>query len=57
MIRVIQEGCTDNEISETSSFALIVGGSIIIPEMRKTVDDLFKLRKNQSEGLLIEEIL
>ncbi len=45
MIRVIQEGCTDDEISETLSIALIVGGSIVIPEMRKAVDNLFKLRE------------
>jgi len=57
MIRAIQEGCTDDEISETLSIALIVGGSIVIPEIRKTVDDLFKLREKQSEGLSIDEIL
>lgn len=56
-IRVIQEGCTDDEISETLSIALIVGSWIVIPEMRKAVDDLFKLREKQSEGLPIDEIL
>jgi len=57
MIRLIQEGCTDDEIGETLSIALIVGGSIVIPEIRKAVDDLFKLREKQAKGLSIDEIL
>ena len=57
MVRVVQEGCTDEEIGETLSIALIVGGSIVIPEMRKAVDDLFKLREKQAKGLPINELL
>jgi hypothetical protein len=44
-------------MSEKISIALIVVGSIVIPEMRKAVDDLFKLREKQAKGLSIDEIL
>ena len=57
MVRVVQEGCTDEEMGETLSIALIVGGSIVIPEMRRAVDNLYKLREKQAKGLPINELL
>ena len=57
MIRAVQEGCSDDEISETLAIALIVGGSIVIPEMRKAVDTLYKLRDKQKEGFSLDELL
>ena len=57
MIRAVQEGCTDDEIAETLSIALIVGGSIVIPEMRRAVDSLFKLRTKQQKGESLDDIL
>lgn len=57
MIRAVQEGCTNEEIAETLSISLIVGGSIVIPEMRRAVDTLFKIRNKQKEGLPIDDLL
>ena len=57
IIRSVQLGCTDDEIAETIAVAMIVGGSIIIPEMRRAVDTLSKLREKQQNGESIEELL
>ena len=57
MIRAVQEGCSDDEIAETLSIALIVGGSIVIPEMRRAVDTLYKLRAKQEKGESIDNLL
>ena len=38
LIRCREEGCTRTEIFETLSIGLIVGGSIVIPHMRRAVD-------------------
>ncbi|NPD88360.1 MAG: carboxymuconolactone decarboxylase family protein [Asgard group archaeon] len=50
MIRAVQEGCTDCEISETLAIGLIVGSTITVPALRKTEDILSKLRETQSKG-------
>ncbi len=39
LIRCYEEGITDKELEESVSIALIVGGSIVVPHMRR----LFKL--------------
>lgn len=57
MIRAVQEECSDDEIAETLAIALIVGGSIVIPEMRRAVDDLYKLRQKQEQGETLEDLL
>ncbi len=50
MIRAVQEGCSDDEIAETLSVSLIVGGSIVIPEMRRAVSVLSQLREKQANN-------
>jgi len=57
MIRVVQEGCTDDEIAETLAIALIVGGSITIPEIRRAVNVLTILREKQKNGEPIDNLI
>jgi len=57
IIRAVQVGCTDEEIAETLSIAMIVGGSIVVPEMRRAVDTLFQLREKQKKGETLEYLL
>lgn len=38
LIRAAEEGVTDTEIDETLSIALVVGGSITIPHLRRAYD-------------------
>lgn len=40
----IKTGCTDEELWETFDIALIVGGSIVIPHLRRGVDFLDEAR-------------
>jgi AhpD family alkylhydroperoxidase len=40
----IKVGCTDEELWETFDIALIVGGSIVIPHLRRGVDFLDQAR-------------
>lgn len=40
----VQEGVTDDELFETCAVALVVGGSIVIPHLRRAVDFLGELR-------------
>jgi len=40
----VNEGCSDREIWETFDVALIVGGSIVIPHLRRAVDFLDECR-------------
>ena len=54
IIRAVQEGATDDEIKETLSIALIVGGSIVIPHLRYAYDLLDQARQAQAEGHLEE---
>ncbi|MGQ0627846.1 MAG: carboxymuconolactone decarboxylase family protein [Phycisphaerales bacterium] len=42
--RCIAEGCTDEQLWETFDVALIVGGSIVIPHLRRAVDFLDEAR-------------
>ena len=57
LIRVVQEKCTDDEIAETLAIGLVVGGSITIPEIRRAVDILEQLRKKESKGESLEDLL
>jgi len=57
MIRVVQEGCSDDEIAETLAISLLVGGTIVIPELRRAVDDLVKLKEKQNLGESIEDLI
>ena len=43
MVRCKEEGVTDEEFFETFSVGLVVGGSIVIPHLRRAVDTLDQL--------------
>ena len=42
--RCVEEGVTDEQFFETFSIGLVVGGSIVIPHLRRAVDTLDQLR-------------
>jgi len=46
VIRCAQEGVSDEEFFEALNVALVVGGSITIPHIRRAVDTLDQCRKN-----------
>jgi AhpD family alkylhydroperoxidase len=52
IIQALDRGATKQEIYETFSIALIVGGSIVIPHLRRAVDfvdELLTKRKSPAE--------
>jgi AhpD family alkylhydroperoxidase len=50
IIRCVQEGVSDHELFEALNVALVVGGSITIPHIRRAVDMLDQCRKKQQEN-------
>ncbi len=44
MVRCAEEGLSDEEFFEVLSVGLVVGGSIVIPHLRRAVDTLDQLR-------------
>lgn len=44
IVQCIEAGCTDQELWEAFDVALIVGGSIVIPHLRRAVDFLDEAR-------------
>lgn len=44
LTRCVEEGVSDAELFETFSVGLVVGGSIVIPHLRRAVDTLDELR-------------
>jgi AhpD family alkylhydroperoxidase len=54
VIRCVQEGVSDQEFFEALNVALVVGGSITIPHVRRATDILDQCRKKQSKGQSIE---
>jgi len=50
VIRCVQEGVSDVEFLEALNIALIVGGSITIPHIRRAVDVLDQCRAKQRKG-------
>lgn len=46
LVRCAEEGATDPELLETLSVGLIVGGSIVIPHLRRAVDTLDEIRRH-----------
>ena len=50
VIRCVQEGVSDMEFLEALNIALIVGGSITIPPIRRAVDILDQCREKQRKG-------
>lgn len=49
LIRCKEDGVTNEEIFETLSVGLIVGGSIVIPHLRRAVDLLDELTEVEAE--------
>jgi AhpD family alkylhydroperoxidase len=49
-IRCIQEGVSEEEFFEALNVALVVGGSITIPHLRRAVDTYDQAKKKQSRG-------
>jgi len=54
VIRCVQEGVSDVEIFEALNVALIVGGSITVPHIRRAVEILDQCREKQRKGESIE---
>lgn len=50
VIRCAQEGVSDKEFFEALNVALIVGGSITIPHIRRAVEILDQCREKQQKG-------
>lgn len=50
VIRCVQEGVSNQEFFEALNVALIVGGSITIPHIRRAVDALDQCREKQQKG-------
>ncbi len=48
LVRCAEEGATREEIFETCSIGLIVGGSIVIPHLRRAVDRWTELEATRS---------
>ncbi len=54
VIRCIQEGVSDEEFFEALNVALVVGGSITIPHMRRAVETLDQCREKQKKHVTIK---
>jgi AhpD family alkylhydroperoxidase len=50
VIRCVQEGVSDGEFFEALNVALVVGGSITIPHIRRAVDVLDQCREKERKG-------
>jgi AhpD family alkylhydroperoxidase len=50
IVRCAEEGVTREEAFETLSIGLIVGGSIVIPHLRRAVDRWDELAKSADQG-------
>ena len=54
VIRCVQEGASNEELLEALNIALVVGGSITIPHIRRAVEALDQCREKQRKGEVIE---
>jgi len=52
--RCVQEGVSDEELFEALNVALVVGGSITIPHIRRAADMLDQCRQKQKKGQSLE---
>ncbi len=50
MTRCIEEDVSDEELFETLSIGLVVGGSIVIPHLRRAVERLDQVLPAAGEG-------
>ena len=51
LVRCAEEGVTDDQMLECLSVGLIVGGSIVIPHMRRAVATLDEIRAEAAAGV------
>lgn len=49
MVRCAEEGASDEQIWETLSIGLVVGGSIVIPHLRRAVATLDEIRAQEAK--------
>ena len=54
VIRCVQEGASDAELFEALNIALIVGGSITIPHLRRAIDVLDQCKQRQKKHVRLE---
>jgi len=54
VVRCVQEGVSDAEFFEAVNVALIVGGSITIPHIRRAVEILDQCKEKQRKGDSLE---
>ena len=54
VVRCVQESVSDKEFLEALNIALIVGGSVTIPHVRRAVDILDQCREKQRKGESID---
>jgi AhpD family alkylhydroperoxidase len=54
VVRCVQEGVSDEMLLEALNVALIVGGSITIPHIRRAVETLDQCREKQLKGQAIK---
>ena len=54
VIRCVQEGASDAELFEALNVALVVGGSITIPHLRRAVEVLDQCRQKQKKHEKLE---
>jgi AhpD family alkylhydroperoxidase len=54
IIRCVQEGTSDKELFEALNVALVVGGSITIPHIRRAVETLDQCREKQRKGQAVK---
>jgi len=57
IVRCIQLGVTDEELLEALNVALVVGGSITIPHIRRAVETIDKCRELQNEDPELKSLL
>ena len=57
IVRCIQLGVTDEKLLEALNVALVVGGSITIPHIRKAVETMDKCRELQNEDPELKNLL
>lgn len=50
LVQCAKRGVTDDEFFETFTVALVVGGSIVIPHLRRAVEMLEEIRETQRKG-------
>ena len=50
LVQCAEQGVTDEEFFEAFSVALVVGGSIVIPHLRRAVETLDEIRRQEQQA-------